>query len=78
MYANLTTNPSISPSLAFNTGAGREGITRSHGIRDGDVVTCHHRDQYPREEARVIVITEMAAGLGAREIHFLGPFALPS
>ena len=30
-----------------------------------------------REEARVI-ITEMAAGLEAREIHFLGPFALPS
>ncbi len=31
-----------------------------------------------REEARVTVITEMAAGPEAREIHFLGPFALPS
>lgn len=31
-----------------------------------------------REEARVILITEREVGDEAREIHFLGPFALPS
>ena len=41
-------------------------------------VTIGIRILVTSEEARVIVITEMAAGLGAREIHFLGPFALPS
>ena len=29
-------------------------------------------------EARVILITEREVGDEAREIHFLGPFALPS
>ena len=29
-------------------------------------------------EARVILITEREGGDKAREIHFLGPFALPS
>lgn len=38
MYANLTTNPSISPSLAFNTGAGQRGSHEVTGIRDGDVI----------------------------------------
>ena len=38
MYANLTTNPSISPSLAFNTGAGQWGSHEVTGIRDGDVI----------------------------------------
>ena len=66
MYANLTTNPSVSPSLAFNTGAGRPGITRSHGDLGW---RCHHRVRIlitqgnrVRERARVIVITEREPG----------------